>query len=189
VTKWNRSSSGKGGSSQQDYNEALTLDIEVTGTTGDPSVFGSSAAAMEGRARANHTLVNNNSGIKLVMCDRVVRQSTYSQVDSGEGTGAGTARVSLGISADGQYSVTVHPEVFVMYKSTYTAVQNNVDGLKQCGITTTRSSNSSSGTQAATVDIQGDGMIDPSKPDRLTGRTEEKEGDTTKTLTWDLQRR
>jgi hypothetical protein len=39
------------------------------------------------------------------------------------------------------------------------------------------------------VDIQGDGMIDPSKPDRLTGRTEEKEGDTTKTLTWDLQRR
>jgi hypothetical protein len=192
VTKWNRSSSGKGGSSQQAYNDTLTLDVEVTGNAESqgPSVFlGSGAAVLEGRARANHTEVNDRSGVNLVMCNRVVRESTYSQVDNGEGSGAGTARVSLGISADGQYSVSVHPDVIITYRSTYRAVQNNVDGRKQCGITTTTSSNSSSGTKSATVDIQGDGMVDPSKPDRLTGKTEEKEGDTTKTLTWDLQRR
>jgi hypothetical protein len=189
VTKWNRSSSGKGGSSQQDYNDTLRMDVEVTGMADLPSVFGNSAAVMEARARAMHTEVNDRSGVKLVMCNRVVRQSTYSQVDNGEGSGAGTARVSLGISADGQYSVSVHPEVIITYRSTYRAVQNNVDGRKQCGITTTTSSSSSSGTEPATVDIQGDGMVDPSKPDRLTGKTEEKEGDTTKTITWDLQRR
>jgi hypothetical protein len=32
-------------------------------------------------------------------------------------------------------------------------------------------------------------MIDPNHPDRLSGTTEEKEGDTTRTITWDLQRR
>lgn len=37
--------------------------------------------------------------------------------------------------------------------------------------------------------IQGDGAIDPHQPDRLSGRTEEKQGQTTRTLTWDLQRR
>jgi hypothetical protein len=189
VTKWNRASNGKGGSSQQEYNDTLRLDVEITGMADLPSVFGSSGAVMDARARANHTEVNDRSGVNLVMCNRVVRESTYSQVGNAEGSGAGTARISLGISADGQYSISVHPQVLITYKNTYRTVQNNVDGRKQCGITTTTSSSSSSGSSPATVDIQGDGMIDPNHPDRLTGKTEEKQGDTTRTITWELQRR
>ena len=189
VTNWTRTQKGKGGHSTQDFKEAWTVDIEVTGNAGDPSVFGSSAATLEGRARANYTKTNSNTGVNLVMCNRVIRESTFSQVDTGEGSGAGTAGISLGISADGQYSITVRPDVTLMYKSAYNMQQNNVDGTKQCGITTTTSSNNSSGTGRVDVDIQGDGMIDPNHPDRLSGTTEEKEGDTTRTITWDLHRR
>jgi hypothetical protein len=189
VTKWTRAQSGKGGHSTREFNEAWTVDMDITGTAGAPSLFGSSAASLDARARANYAKSDSNTGVNLVMCNRVVRESTYSQVDTGEGSGAGTAGISLGISADGQYSITVRPDVTLMYKSAHNMQQNNVDGTKQCGITTTTSSNNSSGTGRIDVDIQGDGTIDPSKPDRLTGKTEEKEGDTTKTLTWDLQRR
>jgi hypothetical protein len=189
VIKWTRTQSGKGGHSTREFKEAWTVDMDVTGTAGGPSLFGSSAASLDARARADYTKNDSNTGVNLVMCNRVIRESTYSQVDTGEGSGAGSAGISLGISADGQYSITVRPDVTLMYKSAYNMQQNNVDGTKQCGITTTTSSNTSGGTGRVEVDIQGDGMIDPDKPDRLTGKTEEKEGDTTTTLTWDLQRR
>lgn len=39
-----------------------------------------------------------------------------------------------------------------------------------------------------TLDMQGDGRIDPRMPDKLSGSTRETEGRTTHTLTWDLQR-
>jgi hypothetical protein len=51
------------------------------------------------------------------------------------------------------------------------------------------SSTYGSGVMPATIDIQGDGQLDPRTPDRLSGRTQERDGNTTRTLTWDLQRR
>ena len=189
LTKWTHTTSGKGGHSQRDYKDELTLNIDVTEPVDMPNVFGSSGAVIAGRAQANHTESNIASGVNLVNCNRVIRESTYTTTTTGEGTGSGTARVSLGISADGQYSITVNPDVTITYRSTSTAVQNNVDGRKQCGITTTSSSTSSSATGVARVEIQGDGMIDPRTPDQLTGTAEEKEGDITRTLTWNLQRK
>ena len=110
-------------------------------------------------------------------------------VETGEGSGSGTAKVSLGISADGQYSITVTPEFSpIAYKNTYSS--QSMGFGKMCHVENPSSSTSSSATGPVSIDvIQGDGKINPSSPDRLSGSTEEKEGHTTQTITWDLQRR
>ena len=61
---------------------------------------------------------------------------------------------------------------------------------KMCHVENGSRSTSSSAIGPVSIDvIQGDGKIDPNMPDRLSGSTEEKDGHTTRTLTWDLQRK
>jgi len=109
-------------------------------------------------------------------------------LDSGDGSGAGTARASVGISADGQYSITVYPEVSLTTRTTYTTQQMVYGKLCQIENKSTASP-PSGGTSPVTINIQGDGKIDPKTPDHFPGSTQEKEGRTTQTLTWDLQRK
>ena len=56
---------------------------------------------------------------------------------------------------------------------------------KLCGIKSqTIPSPERSGVLHVTLDMQGDGRIDPRTPDKLSGSTRETEGRTTHTLTW-----
>jgi hypothetical protein len=94
----------------------------------------------------------------------------------------------VGLSADGQYSITLNPEVSLTTRSNYTTQQMSYGN--HCTIQNRSTATpGSGGTMPVSIDMQGDGRIDPRTPDRLTGRTQEREGRTTQTLTWDLQRR
>jgi hypothetical protein len=190
VTAWNESSAGKAVHLEQDYRESLTLNITITGTLDGMTVFGAAGAAMlQGTAHANYTLRNTRSGGQLTQCGSrgPIHDLTSMQISTGEGEGAGTARATVGISADGQYSITIHPDVTMTTKSDSSSQQLVLRG--QCQVQTQSSqSPTGHGMMPVSVNMQGDGTIDPNMPNRLTGRTEEKEGRTTQTLTWDLQR-
>jgi hypothetical protein len=188
VTEWNETHTGEAVHMEQEVSDKLTLTININETLEGTGAFGNAGAAMKGPANANSTLRNMRSGGRLNRCSGVVTDMKSMSLDSGEGSGSGTARASVGISADGQYSISVYPEVILTSRSTYTT-QGMTYG-KLCAIQNqSTASPGSSASAPVSVDIQGDGRIDPSKPDHLSGITEEKEGRTTKTLTWDLERK
>ncbi len=187
VTEWNESSSGKAMHSEQEYSEVLTLNVNITETLEGPAAFGNAGGAMRGAANANYTSRNMRSGGRLSQCSRVVTDMRHSSLETGEGSGSGTARASVGISADGQYSISLYPEVAVTTRTAHSS-QQMVYG-KLCEIKSqTIPSPERSGVLHVTLDMQGDGRIDPRTPDKLSGSTRETEGRTTHTLTWDLQR-
>ena len=101
VTEWNESSSGKAMHSEQEYSEVLTLNVNITETLEGPATFGNAGGAMRGVANANYTSRNVRSGGRLSQCSRVVTDMRHSSLETGEGSGSGTARASVGISADG----------------------------------------------------------------------------------------
>ena len=189
ATAWNESSAGKAIHTEQEYNDTRTLTITLTETVPEPGVFGSSGAMIRGQADVRHTSRNLRTGGRLVQCNRVITDMKSKQLDTGDGSGAGTAKVSLGISADGQYSITVHPELPPLtYKSDYSSEQ--MVHRNQCQVTSQSSSSSRTAQGPISLKlIQGDGTIDPRKPDSLSGRIQERDGKTIRTLTWDLQRR
>lgn len=189
VTEWNESQSHNAVHMEQEYSEELSLNVTVEETLEGADIFGSSGAAMRGTAQARHNERRLRSGGHLEQCGRVpVTDMKSLTVDTGECSGSGTARVSVGISADGQYSITVYPDV----PSGTCRNNSTAQGMgwgKMCHIEDGSHSSSSGGTGPIEIDvIQGDGKIDPKTPDHLSGRTEEKDGKTTRTLTWDLQR-
>jgi hypothetical protein len=190
VTAWSESSTGKATRLSQDYREALTLNITITETLEGSAAFGGGAAMLQGTARANYTMRNARSGSRLTQCSggsRPIHDLTSTQIDTGEGSGAGTARATVGVSADGQYSVTISPDVTITTRTEASSQQLVIRG--ECQVETQSTpSPPSSGSLHVSDSMQGDGTIDPKIPNRLTGRTEEKEGHTTRTLTWDLQR-
>jgi hypothetical protein len=187
VTAWKDSTAGKAIHQAQDHREALTLNITITETLEGSSVFGGGAAMLRGTAQANYTARTTRSGGRLTQCERRVFDLTFSQVNSGEGTGAGTARATVGISADGQYSVSFNPDVMMTTTAESTSQQLVLRG--RCQVETQSSASPSArGSMPVSDSMQGDGKIDPKMPNRLSGRTEEKEAQTTRTLTWDLQR-
>ncbi|HLG56255.1 MAG TPA: hypothetical protein VI485_13050 [Vicinamibacterales bacterium] len=190
VTEWSTTQAGEAMHQEQEYSEKLTLTVNINETLEGSGAFGNAGAAMKGAANANYTLRNMRSGGRLNRCSGVVTEMKSMQLDTGEGSGAGPARASVGISADGQCSITVYPEVSLTTRTSYT-VQTMGYG-KLCKIETqSRSTPGGVGTSQVTLDIQGDGKIDPSKPDKLSGTTEEREreGRTIKTLTWNLERK
>jgi hypothetical protein len=190
VTAWNEPSSGKGGHSEQDYRESLTLNVTITETLDGMTVFGAAGAAMlQGTARASYTMRNSRSGGRYAQCGSrgPIHDLSYLQVSTGEGEGAGTARATVGIAADGQYSITVNPDVMMNTRSDASSTQMILTNRCQLENQSSQSP-TGHGTMAISDRVQGDGRIDPNMPNRLTGRTEEKEGRTTRTITWDLQR-
>ena len=187
VTEWNESMSGKAMHSEQEYSEALTLNVNITETLEGSFAFGNAGGAMRGAANANYTSRNMRSGGRLNQCSRVVTDMRHSSLETGEGSGSGTARASVGISADGQYSISLYPEVAVTTRTAHSS-QQMVYG-KLCEIKSqTIPSPERSGVLHVTLDMQGDGRIDPRTPDKLSGSTRETEGRTMHTLTWNLQR-
>lgn len=188
VTEWNTSESHDAVHREQEYSEKLTLNVNITETLEGDNVFGNAGAAMQGTAQANVTLRNLRSGGRLNRCSGVVTDMKSTQLDTTEGSGSGTARATVGISADGQYSVTLYPEVSVTTRNNYT-VQSMTYG-KLCEVQNeSRATPGGGGSMRISIALQGDGKIDPKTPDRLSGRTEEKEDRTTQTLSWDLQRK
>ena len=190
ITAWNESSAGKAIHMEQDYRESLTLNITITETLDGMTAFGAAGAGiLQGTAHANYTMRNTRSGGHLTQCGSrgPIHDLTSLQISTGEGEGAGTARATVGISADGQYSITIHPNVMMTTRSDSSSEQLVIRG--QCQIQTqSTQSPTGHGMMAASASMQGDGEIDPNMPNRLTGRTEATEGRTTQTLTWDLQR-
>jgi hypothetical protein len=188
VTAWSGSPSSS--VTQDTHTETWTLDVEITGTVEGSNTFGNNGAQMSAQARANYTKNAVRTSSQAVYCNRVPGEFKTSRIETGEGSGTGSARVSLGISGDGQYSISVHSDVTTSVKTTSTTQQSAPDGTRKCQITTRSSSHEDTGSQRVGDDvIQGDGRIDPAMPDHLTGMTKETEGPTTRTLTWDLQRR
>jgi hypothetical protein len=188
ATEWNESTSGEAIHSEHQYSDVLTLNVTINETLEGPGVFGSSGAAMKGTAHANHALRNLRTGGRLHRCSGVVTDMKHMTLDVGEGSGSGTARASVGISADGQYSVSLYPEVTVTTRSNYTTQQMTYGKL--CQIENKSSATPGGvGSSQVTLNIQGEGRIDPNKPDTLAGTTQEKDGRTTHTLTWNLERK
>jgi hypothetical protein len=174
--------------SEQEYSDELTLTVSVDDKVKDSDAFGSSGAAMTGTAQVHHVTRGVRTSGRLTQCGGNTMDLKTMTVQSGEGSGSGTAKVSLGISADGQYSITVSTEFPpVTYTNNYTVQQMMLGKL--CHLENDSHSTPSSTVGPVTIDaIQGDGKVDPNSPDHLSGSTEEKDGDTTRTITWDLQR-
>jgi hypothetical protein len=192
VTAWNQSTTGQATSHEQNYREALTVDVTITETVEGSSAFGGGGAAMvKGTARANFTMRNARSGGRLTQCSggsRPIHNLTHTQIDTGEGAGSGTAQATVGISGDGQYSVSFSPDVTMTTRAEASSQQLVIRG--NCQVESQSSASPPTGGSMHVSDtMQGKGTIDPKTPNRLTGRTEERVGDTTRTLTWDLQRR
>jgi hypothetical protein len=175
---------------QDDHKETWTVDIDITGTADGSNTFGNNGAQLNARARANYTKSAVRTSSQEAYCGRVRGEFKTSRIETGEGSGAGSATVTLGISADGQYSVSVRSDVTASVRTTSTTQQSAPDGRKQCQPTSQSSSREERGSTRIGDDIiQGDGRVDPATPAHLAGMTTETEGATTRTLTWDLQRR
>ena len=188
VTEWNQTMNGEATHAEQEVSDVLTVDINLTETLEGSAAFGNAGGSMKGTANANYTSRNVRSGGRLNRCSGVVTDMRSTSTDSGEGSGAGTARASVGISADGQYSISVYPDVTFTTRTTYSTEQM-VYG-KLCAIQSqTVSGPERRGSGSVQINIQGEGRVDPNMPDTLSGMTQEKEARTIHTLTWNLQRK
>jgi hypothetical protein len=189
TTQWNEAQTPGGGVRRRDYKEVLSVNVNVTGTAEGSGAFGAAGAQLSATAQAQYTMHNTSSWSQPARCGRIVGQFRGTTLDSTEGSGSGTAKVVVGISGDGKYSISVNPEVTLAVTTNYGNEQSAPDGGNQCQPRSQSTSSSHAGTSPIGADIiQGDGTIDPRTPDRLSGTTTEREGNTTRTITWNLQR-
>ena len=189
TTEFNESHAGEAAHNEQSHSEKLTLNVNITDRLEGSDAFGGSGAALKGTAQANFTSRVTRSGGRLTRCSGVVTDMKSLQVQTGEGSGSGTARASVGIAADGQYSISISPEVTLTYRTDATSQTMGYGKMCQIENRTIPSPTSVASAPLSTSLIQGDGRIDPSMPDKLSGSSTEREGRTTHTITWDLQRK